>query len=74
MITLKYLKKIALLLMLTIALTACTTTGQAERRSELSKPVLIEHPERFFWEIKGNNGSVYVLGTVHVADKSFYPL
>ena len=74
MITLKYLKKIALLLMLTIALTACTTTGQAERRSELSKPVLIEHPERFFWEIKGNNGSVYVLGTVHVADKGFYPL
>ena len=70
----KYLKKIVPLLMLGIMLTACTTTEQAKRHSELSKPVLIEHPERFFWEIKGNKGSVYVLGTVHVADKSFYPL
>ena len=70
----KYLKKIVPLLILGIMLTACTTTEQAKRHSELSKPVLIEHPERFFWEIKGNKGSVYVLGTVHVADKSFYPL
>jgi len=69
-----YLKKIVPLLMLGIVLTACTTTEQAKRHSELSKPVLIEHPERFFWEIKGNKGSIYVLGTVHVADKSFYPL
>ena len=69
-----YLKKIVPLLMLGIILTACTTTRQAKQHPELSKPVLIEHPERFFWEIKGNKGSVYVLGTVHVADKSFYPL
>ena len=69
-----YLKKLVLLILLGIVLTACTTTGQAKRHSELSKPVLIEHPERFFWEIKGNKGSIYVLGTVHVADKSFYPL
>ena len=68
------LKKIALFLMLGIVLTACTTTGQAKQSSELSKPILIEHPERFFWEIRGNNGSVYVLGTIHVADKDFYPL
>ena len=71
---LTYCKKIAILLMLGIVLTACTTTGGAQRHSDLSKPVLIEHPERFFWEIKGNTGSVYVLGTIHVADKSFYPL
>ena len=69
-----YLKKLLPLLMLGIILTACKTTGQVKRKSELSKPILIEHPERFFWEIKGNKGSVYVLGTVHVADESFYPL
>ena len=69
-----YLKKLVSLIMLGIVLTACTTTRQAKRHSELSKPVLIEHPERFFWEIRGNNGSIYVLGTIHVADKSFYPL
>jgi len=74
MIVHKYLKKITLLLLLALALTACTTTEQPQRHSKLSKPVLIEHPERFFWEIRGNKGSVYVLGTIHVADKSFYPL
>ncbi len=48
MIAFKYVKKITLLLLLSIALTACTTTGQGKRLSELSRPVLIEHPERFF--------------------------
>ena len=52
------LKKIALFLMLGIVLTACTTTGQAKQSSELSKPILIEHPERFFWEIRGNNARI----------------
>ena len=77
MITHKYLRKILPLFMLGIMLTACTTTGQVKQKHELPNsvlPVLIEHPERFFWEIRGNKGSVYVLGTVHVADKSFYPL
>ena len=27
-----------------------------------------------FWEIKGAKGSVFVLGTIHIADKTFYPL
>ena len=77
MITHKYLRKILPLFMLGIMLTACTTTGQVKQKHELPNsvlPILIEHPERFFWEIRGNKGSVYVLGTVHVADKSFYPL
>ena len=38
------------------------------------KAVLIEHPERFFWEIKTDTASVFVLGTIHIADKTFYPL
>ena len=54
MIAFKYVKKITLLLLLSIALTACTTTGQGKRPSELSRPVLIERPERLFWEIRGN--------------------
>ena len=77
MITHKYLRKILPLFMLGIMLTACATAGQVKQKHELPNPVLpvlIEHPERFFWEIRGNKGSVYVLGTVHVADKSFYPL
>ena len=77
MITHKYLRKILPLFMLGIMLTACATAGQVKQKHGLPNsvlPVLIEHPERFFWEIRGNKGSVYVLGTVHVADKSFYPL
>lgn len=39
-----------------------------------SRPILIEHPERFFWEIRAKDASIYVQGTIHVADKSFYPI
>lgn len=38
------------------------------------KAVLIKHPERMFWEIKTDEASIYILGTIHVADKDFYPL
>lgn len=51
---------------------ACKTVSIAA--TEGQKAVLIEHPERFFWELKRGDASVFVLGTVHVADKSFYPL
>lgn len=36
--------------------------------------VLVEHPERFFWEIKTDTASVFVLGTIHASDNTFYPL
>jgi len=64
-----HVKKTLLFLVLSFAVAGCATTGRVG-----SKSVLIEHPERFFWEIKGEKGSVYVLGTVHVADKTFFPL
>ncbi len=54
-------------LILAVMLTSCTTIGK-------NKPVLVEHPERFFWEIKTNTAKVYILGTINVADSSFYPL
>lgn len=69
-----YFKKALVLFIAGLLLAACTTTGKGSRKEALTKPILIERPERFFWEIKGEKGSVYILGTVHVADKSFYPL
>ncbi|UTC66279.1 MULTISPECIES: TraB/GumN family protein [unclassified Treponema] len=39
-----------------------------------TKAVLIKHPERMFWEIKKEDSSIYILGTIHFADKDFYPL
>ena len=56
-------------LIIGFVLAGCATNARAK-----AKPVLIEHPERFFWEIKGAKGSVFVLGTIHIADKTFYPL
>lgn len=64
-----HIKKTVLFFILTALLTGCATVSK-----HTSKPVLIGHPERFFWEIRGETSSVYVLGTVHVADKTFFPL
>lgn len=71
--TITYAKRL-LLLLLSITAIGCVGNAQIKSGENLSKPILIEHPERFFWEIKGNNGSVYILGTLHFADKSFFPL
>ncbi len=35
---------------------------------------VIEKPERMFWEIKKGRTSIFVLGTIHIADKNFYPI
>lgn len=75
----KKIKAAALLFALSLAVIGCATTGQGMQKNEqaeaLQEPaVLVEHPERLFWELKGSAGSVYVLGTIHVADKTFYPL
>ena len=64
-----YVKKTLIFLILSFTVISCATNTRVK-----SKAVLIEHPERFFWEIKGDKGSVYVLGTMHVADESFYPI
>lgn len=75
----KKINKIVLLLVLSLVVVSCATTGEGRQKADQMEPlrepaVLIEHPERFFWELKGETGSVYVLGTIHVADKTFYPL
>ncbi|UTY25502.1 TraB/GumN family protein [Treponema denticola] len=55
-------------------LVSCKTKDSNSRADGESKAVLIKHPERMFWEIKKEDTSIYVLGTIHVADKDFYPL
>ncbi|MGI5173010.1 TraB/GumN family protein [Treponema sp. OMZ 840] len=63
------MKKVFISLLFCFAFISCTTTAPVK-----TKAVLIEHPERFFWELKNSAGSVYILGTIHFADKTFYPL
>ena len=55
-------------------LVSCKTKDSNSQADGESKAVLIKHPERMFWEIKKGDASIYVLGTIHVADKDFYPL
>lgn len=72
----KQFKKIAIsfsIVFLLLALIGCATT-QAKKSEEVKKAVLIEHSERMFWEIKTDKASIFVLGTIHVADKNFYPI
>ena len=71
----RYARTALLVLILSVVTIGCTSTdAHIKQNRNSAKPILIEHPERFFWEIKGATGSVYVLGTIHVADKRFYPL
>ena len=55
-------------------LVSCKTKDSNSQADGEPKAVLIKHPERMFWEIKKGDASIYVLGTIHVADKDFYPL
>jgi len=55
-------------------LVSCKTRDSNSQADGESKAVLIKHTERMFWEVKKGDTSIYVLGTIHVADKDFYPL
>ena len=55
-------------------LVSCKTKDSNSQADGEPKAVLIKHPERMFWEIKKEDTSIYILGTIHVADKDFYPL
>ncbi len=53
---------------------ATTTSTGTKQKADLSK-----YPEAMLWELKGtdsqgNPSSVYILGTIHVADNRLYPL
>jgi len=65
-------KKIIFSALLIIGILSCSTIEK--NKEEPKKAVLIEHPERMFWEIKKENSSIYILGTLHFADTNFFPL
>ncbi|UTC75495.1 TraB/GumN family protein [Treponema sp. OMZ 792] len=70
----KLLPGILTLLFLFCFLSSCATKNSNLKDGAEPKAVLIKHPERMFWEIKTDEASIYILGTIHVADKDFYPL
>ncbi|UTC62106.1 TraB/GumN family protein [Treponema sp. OMZ 787] len=70
----KLLSYVLSLVLLFSFLTSCATKNANLKDENEPKAVLIRHPERMLWEIKKDDASIYVLGTIHVADKDFYPL
>ena len=64
----KKLQRVVLSIFFTFVLFGCIGKPKTERA------VLIKRPERMFWEIKKGDASVFVLGTIHVADNRFFPL
>lgn len=65
-------KRILFAIVLTCVFISCATSDKKEEHNV--KAVLIEHPERMFWEIKKDNASIFILGTIHFADRNFFPL
>ncbi len=63
-----------LFLSLILSFTSFATISCATTKNASSKLQVIEKPERMFWEIKKGKASIFVLGTIHIADKSFYPI
>ena len=40
----------------------------------VSATVYAENDKAFFWQVKSDRATVYLMGSIHFADKSFYPL
>ena len=40
----------------------------------VSATVYAENDKAFFWQVNSDRASVYLMGSIHFADKSFYPL
>lgn len=40
----------------------------------VSATVYAENDKAFFWQVKSERATVYLMGSIHFADKSFYPL
>lgn len=66
--------KIIFVLFFAPVLSGCLTLKNDKAAKTKPVAVLIEHQERMFWEIKTEKSSIFILGTIHVADRNFFPL
>ena len=48
--------------------------GNAPRETATPAPQSASAPQHFFWKVSDANSSVWLLGSIHFADSSFYPL
>ena len=61
-------------LLAALALVLFTSTAWAEAPAKTAPKAAKEPSKGLFWEAKGKKGTVYLLGSIHMADKSVYPL
>ena len=60
------------LLLLALLVFACA--GNAPRETAAPAPQSASAPQHFFWKVSDANSSVWLLGSIHFADSTFYPL
>lgn len=60
------------LLLLALLVFACA--GNAPRETAAPAPQSVSAPQHFFWKVSDANSSVWLLGSIHFADSTFYPL
>lgn len=78
------LKKVGIIItivMIICSLFSCKSTDTENQESIFSAPVtsVKKYPEIMFWEVSGidkdnNPSTVYILGTIHIADSALYPV
>ncbi len=56
------------------ALLVFACAGNAPRETSAPAPQSAAAPQHFFWKVSDANSSVWLLGSIHFADSSFYPL
>ncbi len=61
-------------LFITIFFTFIFIIGCKTQNDSINTAILIQRPERMFWEIKGPKNSIYIQGTIHVGTDEMYPL
>lgn len=60
--------KYLLVLLCALLLVACASTGEGVSQSSVAKQ------RHFLWKVSDGDSHVWILGSVHFADSSFYPL
>ena len=56
------------------ALLVFACAGNAPRETAAPAPQSAPAPQHFFWKVSDANSSVWLLGSIHFADSTFYPL
>lgn len=70
----KFLNKVKKIFFFIYIFYSFITVSCVSLKNRTGKAELIIRQERMFWEIRNNSASIFILGTIDIADRTFYPL